>query len=70
MDSVVDAVFVLPAASVNAPPATDNAAVPPFTPEVGVKTNEYELPDPVNPLTAPPVAETSLEMNVEEASDS
>jgi hypothetical protein len=27
---------------------------------VGVKTNEYEVPDPVNPLISPPVAETSV----------
>jgi hypothetical protein len=35
---------------------------------VGVKTNEYEVPDPVNPLISPPVAEISALVKLTEAS--
>jgi hypothetical protein len=35
---------------------------------VGVKTNEYEVPDPVNPLINPPVAEISVFVKLTEDS--
>jgi hypothetical protein len=35
---------------------------------VGVNTNEYEVPDPVNPLTAHPVTETSALVKLIEVS--
>jgi hypothetical protein len=34
----------------------------------GVKTNEYEVPDPVNPLIIPPLAEMSVFVKLTEAS--
>jgi hypothetical protein len=35
---------------------------------VGVKTNEYEVPDPVNPLIKPPIAEISALVKLIEVS--
>ena len=62
--------FVLPAVSVNAPLAIDNAPDPPLTPVVGVKTNVYCVDDTAaNVPSVPPVTVTSLKTKVEDASD-
>ena len=61
------AVFTLPNASVKTPASTctDICVVELL---VGVKTNEYELPEPVKPLIAPPVAEMSVLVKLTDAS--
>ena len=60
----------LPAVSVKAPPPMDKVAVPPFTAEVGVKTNVYCVGETATKVpTDPPVAVTSLNTKVDDASD-
>ena len=61
------AAFILPTASLKTPASTctDIGEVELL---VGVKTNEYEVPDPVNPLTAPPDIEISVLVKLTEAS--
>ena len=62
---------MFPAVSVNTPPANDNAADPPLTEEVGVRTNVYWVDDTAtNVPTVPPVTVTSLRTKVEDTSDS
>ena len=59
--------FTLPTASLKTP-ATTCTDIGVVELLVGVKTNEYEVPDPVNPLTAPPVTETSALVKLIEVS--
>jgi hypothetical protein len=61
------AMFTLPNASLKTPANTciDICVVELL---VGVKTNEYELPEPVKPLIAPPVAEMSVLVKLADAS--
>jgi hypothetical protein len=51
--------FIFPTASLKTP-ATTCTDIGVVELLVGVKINEYEVPDPVNPLINPPVAETSV----------
>ena len=70
MDSVLDAVLPLDAASVNTPSAIEIEPVPDCVAAVGVKVAVYEVPLPVNPLKVPPDTVTSVEMKFVEVSDS
>jgi hypothetical protein len=53
------ALLALPAASVNAPSAMDTEPLSALLPFVGVKVAEYVVPEPVKPLSRPPVTEMS-----------
>lgn len=56
IDDAELAELVFPAASVNAPLATDTEPEPLCVSAVGVYTTEYEVPEPVNEDNAPPLA--------------
>jgi hypothetical protein len=53
------ALLALPAASVNAPNAMDSEPLSALLPFVGVNVAEYVVPEPVKPLSRPPVTEMS-----------
>ena len=53
-DSVELAAFPFPAASLNAPSAINTEPLKALLLPVGVKSAEYVVPDPVNPLSEPP----------------
>ena len=56
IDDAELAELVFPAASVNAPLATDTEPEPLCVSAVGVYTTEYDVPEPVNEDNAPPLA--------------
>ena len=63
------AVLLFPAASVNAPLATDTEPEPLCVFAVGVNTTEYDVPEPVKDDKVPPLAVTSPTTKSVEASD-
>ena len=63
------AVLLLPAASVNAPLATDTEPEPVCVSTVGVNTAEYDVPEPLNDDNAPPLNVMSPTAKSVEASD-
>ncbi|KRO46366.1 MAG: hypothetical protein ABR56_06270 [Acidimicrobium sp. BACL27 MAG-120823-bin4] len=63
------AVLLFPAASVNAPLATDTEPEPLCVFAVGVNTTEYDVPEPVKDDNVPPLNVTSPTTKSVEASD-
>ena len=61
--------MLFPAASVNAPLATDTEPEPLCVFAVGVNTTEYDVPEPVNDDSVPPLAVISVTTKSVEASD-
>jgi hypothetical protein len=69
IDVVELAVLLLPAASVNAPLATDTDPEPLCVLAVGVNTTEYDVPEPLNDDNAPPLTVISPTTKFVDASD-
>jgi hypothetical protein len=63
------AVLPFPAASVNVPSATETEPVPLCVFVVGVNTAVYDVPEPVNDDSVPPLADISVTTKSVEASD-
>ena len=63
------AVLALPAASVNVPRATETDPVPLCVLAVGVNTTVYEVPEPANEESVPPLTVMSPTANVVDDSD-